>query len=47
MPTSGVIMFHGESVTDGVICEEGTPEQIFTAPRRQETQAFLARFRAG
>jgi len=34
-------------MNQGVICEEGTPEQIFTAPRRQETQDFLARFRAG
>lgn len=31
----------------GLICEEGTPQQVFTAPRRQETRDFLARFRAG
>ena len=29
----------------GVICEQGTPDQIFTAPQRQETKDFLARFR--
>lgn len=29
---------------DGVICEEGTPEEIFTNPQRPETQAFLSRF---
>ncbi|MDD6214009.1 MAG: amino acid ABC transporter ATP-binding protein [Firmicutes bacterium] len=29
---------------DGVICEEGTPEEIFTNPQRPETKAFLTRF---
>ncbi len=29
----------------GLICEEGSPEQIFDHPRRQETCDFLARFR--
>ena len=29
---------------DGVICEEGTPEQIFQHPQKQETKDFLARF---
>lgn len=29
---------------DGVICEEGTPEQIFTNPGQPETKAFLSRF---
>jgi polar amino acid transport system ATP-binding protein len=28
---------------DGVILEEGDPEQIFTAPREQRTQQFLQR----
>jgi len=28
---------------DGVILEEGRPEQIFSAPREQRTQQFLAR----
>jgi polar amino acid transport system ATP-binding protein len=27
----------------GVICEEGTPEQIFTAPTQARTREFLAR----
>ena len=29
----------------GVILEEGTPEQVFGDPQRQETKDFLARFR--
>ena len=29
----------------GVICEDGTPEQVFDNPQRQETKDFLARFR--
>lgn len=29
---------------DGVICEEGTPEEIFTNPKNDETKAFLSRF---
>ncbi len=29
---------------DGVICEEGTPENIFVNPQRDETKDFLARF---
>ena len=29
----------------GVICEEGTPQQIFGDPQKQETKDFLARFR--
>ena len=29
----------------GVICEEGTPEEVFGNPRQQETKEFLARFR--
>jgi polar amino acid transport system ATP-binding protein len=28
---------------DGVILEEGLPEQIFSAPREPRTQQFLAR----
>ena len=34
-------------MADGVICEEGTSEQIFTNPQKQLTQDFLARFRRG
>ncbi len=30
----------------GVICEDGTPEQIFVNPQKQETKDFLARFRS-
>ena len=29
----------------GVICESGTPEEVFDHPQRQETRDFLARFR--
>ncbi len=29
---------------DGVICEEGSPDEVFTAPQKPETKAFLARF---
>ena len=34
-------------MNDGVICEQGTPEEIFGNPQRQETKDFLARFRNG
>ena len=29
---------------EGIICEEGTPQQIFENPQRHETQEFLSRF---
>ena len=29
---------------DGLICEEGTPAEIFTAPKKEETKEFLSRF---
>ena len=29
----------------GVICEQGSPEELFSNPTRQETKDFLARFR--
>ena len=32
-------------MNDGVICEQGSPEQIFGDPQKQETRDFLARFR--
>lgn len=35
---------HVVFMQDGVICEEGTPQEIFTNPKRPETQAFLTRF---
>ena len=31
---------------EGVICEEGSPQQIFENPQRQETKDFLSRFRS-
>ncbi len=31
----------------GVIAEQGTPAQVFGAPREERTKAFLARFSAG
>lgn len=35
---------HVVFMSDGVICEEGTPEEIFSAPKKEETKAFLSRF---
>ena len=35
----------GVFMHQGVICEQGTPAQVFGAPRQQETKEFLARFR--
>ena len=32
-------------MNEGVICEEGAPEEVFGNPRKQETRNFLARFR--
>ena len=32
-------------MNQGVICEEGTPAQLFGDPQKQETKDFLARFR--
>lgn len=32
-------------MSDGVICEDGSPQDIFENPKRQETKDFLARFR--
>ncbi len=32
-------------MNNGVICEEGTPEQLFGDPQKQETIDFLSRFR--
>jgi len=32
-------------MNEGVICEEGAPEDVFGNPRKQETRNFLARFR--
>ena len=35
---------HIVCMNDGVICEEGTPQEIFTNPKCPETKAFLTRF---
>ena len=35
---------HVVFMSAGVICEEGTPEEIFTSPKQPETKAFLSRF---
>ena len=32
-------------MNQGVICEDGTPEELFGNPRKQETKDFLSRFR--
>ena len=31
-------------MNNGVICEQGTPDQVFGNPRKQETKDFLSRF---
>ena len=38
--SSHVVFMH-----QGVICEQGTPAQVFGDPQQQETKEFLARFR--
>ena len=38
--SSQVVFMH-----QGVICEQGTPAQVFGAPQQQETKELLARFR--
>ena len=35
---------HVVYMANGVICEQGAPEDIFTHPQKQETKDFLARF---
>ena len=32
-------------MNEGVICEEGAPEEVFGNPQKQETRDFLSRFR--
>ncbi len=39
------ISSHVVYMSDGVICEEGPPAQVFGNPTKQETKDFLARFR--
>ena len=41
------ISSHVVFMADGVICEQGTPEQIFVTPQNKRTQDFLARYMAG
>ena len=36
---------HVVYMADGVICEQGAPDEMFGHPQKQETQDFLARFR--
>ena len=36
---------YGTLMNQGVICEEGTPEELFGDPQKQETKNFLSRFR--
>ena len=36
---------HVVYMNQGVICEAGTPEEVFGNPQRQETKDFLSRFR--
>ena len=35
---------HVVFMSNGVICEEGSPQDIFTNPKNSETKAFLSRF---
>ncbi|MGI5936921.1 MAG: amino acid ABC transporter ATP-binding protein [Oscillospiraceae bacterium] len=37
---------HVVFMSDGVICEEGTPANIFLNPKNERTKEFLARFRS-
>ena len=41
------ISTHVVYMNGGVICEEGTPQQIFNNPQKAEARDFLARFIAG
>ena len=38
------ISSHVIFMSDGVICEEGSPEEVFGAPREARTREFLARY---
>jgi putative lysine transport system ATP-binding protein len=35
---------HAVFMKDGIVWDEGTPEQIFVNPQKQETKEFLRRF---
>ena len=32
-------------MNQGIICEDGTPAEVFGNPQKQETRDFLSRFR--
>ena len=34
-------------MADGVICEQGSSDEVFGNPKKQQTRDFLARFRKG
>jgi len=36
---------HVVFMSQGIICEEGSPDEVFGNPQKQETKDFLARFR--
>ena len=38
---------HVVFMSEGVICEEGDPKEVFANPRQQRTREFLARFSRG
>ena len=38
---------HVVYMNQGVICEQGSPEEVFGNPQKQETRDFLSRFRQG
>lgn len=38
---------HVVFMKDGVICEEGDPDELFNHPKKPETMEFLSRFRNG
>ncbi len=37
---------HVMFLSEGVICEEGTPQELFTNPQQERTREFLSRFMA-
>ena len=38
---------HVVFMSEGVICEEGDPREVFANPQQQRTREFLARFAKG
>ncbi len=38
---------HVVFMADGVICEQGDPKEVFSAPKQQRTRDFLSRFARG